>query len=566
MALRQYTWFRFGRKHPNEIDPDEILIDSENLPNFNIHQFEGRLEKPVSKRSIYSVIAFFVLVVLIFLTRIWSLQVANGSAYAHISENNRLKHILIFADRGIIEDRNGILLAWNDPIEGKDSPRRAYIQKDGFAHLLGYTTAPQKDTSGYYYEENFIPHEGVEEEFTSFLSGKNGLKIIETDALGKIVSESLLNPSKPGEELKLSIDADLQGALYQAIKNLAEKVDFQGGAGAIMDIHTGEILALTSYPEYSPQILSDGSNREAISAYMKSMRTPFLNRGVNAFIPGSVIKPYLALGALTEGIISPEKKILSTGSIAVPNPYFPGKESVFTDWKAHGEVDMRRAIAVSSNVYFYEIGGGYKDQKGLGITRIEKYMRLFGFGEKTGIDLGGEKEGVVPSPQWKRETFQGEEWRLGDTYNTAIGQYGVQVSPIQLLRATASIANNGILLTPTVKKLFEAPLIREKDRVPISPSYFQIIREGMREGVLDGTARALNTSLVKVGAKTGTAELGVTKQKVNSWVSGFFPYDNPRYAFVVLMEKGQRKNLFGSPLVMLEVFEYMAQQKPEMLE
>ena len=154
----------------------------------------------------------------------------------------------------------------------------------------------------------------------------------------------------------------------------------------MMDIHTGEIWSMASYPEYSSQVLSDGAPREKISFYTNNKDKPFLNRVVSGlYPPGSTVKPYLALAALNERVIEPETQILSTGSISIPNPYFPDKESVFVDWKAHGLVDMREAIAVSSNVYFYEIGGGYEEQKGLGIKNIEKYMRIFGFGEKTGI-------------------------------------------------------------------------------------------------------------------------------------------------------------------------------------
>ena len=156
------------------------------------------------------------------------------------------------------------------------------------------------------------------------------------------------------------------------------------------------------------------------------------------------------MGALTEGVIDPYKKILSTGSISIPNPYFPDQKTVFKDWKAHGWTDMREAIAVSSDVYFYEIGGGFESQKGLGIVNIEKYAQLFGIGQKTGIDLPDEKGGIIPGPEWKIKNFKGEPWRIGDTYNTVIGQYGFQVTPLEMVRAISAIANYGTLVTPAL--------------------------------------------------------------------------------------------------------------------
>ena len=168
------------------------------------------------------------------------------------------------------------------------------------------------------------------------------------------------------------------------------------------------------------------------------------------YMPGSIVKPFIASAALTEKIITPEKSILSIGSISIPNPYNPDKESVFKDWKAHGYVNMREAIAVSSDVYFYEIGGGFGDQPGLGIARIKQYLELFGFGKADDNNFLLDVKGTIPDPAWKAQVFDGEPWRIGDTYNTSIGQYGMQVTPMQALRATAAIANGGFLVDPTL--------------------------------------------------------------------------------------------------------------------
>ncbi len=548
-----------------EIGPDEIFIDAKNLPSYDMDRLEGKIERPISKQALYGLGAFFFLIVILFLGKAWTLQVRDGGIYEKRSENNSLKKTVIIAERGVISDRNDELVAWNDPNLKGDFSLRKYTESPGFGLLLGYLSYPLKDSDGFYYQPYFVGKDGVEGFFDRELSGQNGLKITETNATGKIESESVLEPPKSGSKVKLSIDSRVESALYGYIKELANRVDFSGGSGIIMDIKTGEILALTSYPEYSSQILTDGKDTEIIGGYSKSKFQPYLNRPISGvYTPGSIVKPFMALGALTEGVINPEKEILSTGSISIPNPYDKTKKTVFNDWKAHGYVNMRQAIAVSSNVYFFEIGGGFQNQKGLGINNIEKYLRLFGFGGETGIDIGIEEIGTIPNPKWKEENFEGEIWRIGDTYNTAIGQYGMQITPIQMARAMAAIANGGFLLKPTIIAKDEKEKSNQKtERIPIDEKSFQVVREGMRLGVVDGTAKALNIQAVKVAAKTGTAELGTTKQRVNSWVTGFFPYENPRYAFIVQMERGPRSNLFGASLVMRELLDWMSVYTPE---
>ena len=226
------------------------------------------------------------------------------------------------------------------------------------------------------------------------------------------------------------------------------------------------------------------------------------------------------------------------------------------DWKAHGLVDLRHAIAVSSNVYFYEVGGGYQGQKGIGIMNIEKYTRMFGFGTTTGIYFLGEKAGTIPDPEWKAKNFNGEAWRVGDTYNTSIGQYGFQVSPIQVVRGVAAIANEGVLITPTFIKADGAPVKNES--INLNPDFYTIVKEGMRLGVTEGTSAPLNFPFMEIASKTGTAQINVLKDEVNSWVIGFWPYKNPKYAFAVVMERGSKNNQFSATLVMQEFFNWLS--------
>jgi penicillin-binding protein 2 len=349
--------------------------------------------------------------------------------------------------------------------------------------------------------------------------------------------------------------------LYTAIADVAKNVGFAGGAGVIMDVHTGEIIAYTSYPEFSSEVMSSKSDKTLVKRYLTDTNRPLFDRVIDGlYTPGSIVKPYVALGALTEKIIDPTTNIVGTAYIAIQNQYDPTQQTLFRDWKAHGLVDMRKAIAVSSDVYFYEVGGGYKDQKGLGISKLDQYFGLFGFGQHIDESFFTGSAGVIPTPAWKASRFNGESWRLGDTYHTAIGQYSFQVTPIQVVRAVAALANGGSLINPTIVKDTQGSLVRQ---IAIAPGDFQIVREGMRKGVLEGTGTSLNVPYVHVASKSGTAELGVTKENVNSWMTGFFPYENPRYAFAVVMERGSRHNLIGAGAVMRETLDWMNTHTPE---
>lgn len=537
------------RKHA-EIDPDEIFLDSENLPDFDTHQLEGTIERPIPKRAVLAVAGVFLSAFLLLGWKVSALQVLNGRDFKNQSENNSLKHIAYFAERGIIYDRNQVELAWNDP-------DRVYIKDGGYAHLLGHLGHPEEEeiAKTNIHPEELIGRIGVERVFESQLHGTNGLKIVETDVKGQVRSENIFTPSLPGEEVHLSIDSRIQTEMYTVIKDLAEDRGFESGAGVMMDIHTGELLAITSYPEYDPANPAPSLN---------DPRKPFLPRALGGvYTPGSIIKPFVALGALEQKITTPERIIVSTGSISIQNPYDPEKKTVFKDWKAHGPVNLRRAIAVSSDVYFYVVGGGFEGKPGLGIREIERYARMFGFGQATGIELEGEAEGVIPSPEWKAANFDGEEWFLGNTYHTSIGQYGFGVTPIQVVRAVAAIANKGTLIIPSIEKR-DTP--RAFSKIPIPENYFKIVQEGMRMGVNEGgTAAGLDIPAVKIAAKTGTAEIGVTKARVNSWVTGFFPYENPRYAFAMVLERGPRDNTIGAVFAGRKLFEWMAKETPEYL-
>jgi penicillin-binding protein 2 len=545
------------------VEPDEIFLDSKNIQNFDRQQFEGRIERPISKKTIWILSATFVFFTLIFGGRLFYLQIEKGTAYLKRSQNNVLEKSILFADRGIIYDRNKVELAWNNKTDEQNPvPMREYLAP-GFSHLLGYVSYPSVDSTGNYWQGSFIGKDGLEKEYDSSLDGQNGSKIIETDALGKIYSENIVDAPVQGVDLVTTVDSRIQKELFTLIQNLSASRTFTGGAGVIMNAQNGEIITATSYPEYNSEILSLGKDATAINSYLTDSRKVFLNRDISGlYTPGSIVKPFFALGALNEGVIDPNTKILSTGSISIPNPYVPNQKTVFKDWRVNGWVNMMQAIAVSCDVYFYEIGGGYQNQKGLGIANIEKYAKLFGFGDTTGIDLPGEKQGTIPSPEWKALNFKGDPWRIGDTYHTAIGQYGFQVTPMEMVRAVGAIANGGTLLTP---HLILNDTVKENDTSVLNfkKTDFSIVQEGMRDSVTFGTAVGLNVPYVQVAAKTGTAQLGVSKNKVNSWVEGFFPSDNPEYAFAIMMEAGPNTNEVGATSVMRQLLDWMSINTPE---
>lgn len=553
--------WRRRKKTYADISPDEILIDSSNLPEFDRDQFEGRIERPLSTRALSVAGVCLALLFVALLGRASDLQLVQGAAYAKQARENQLSQTTVFADRGLIVDRTGRELVWNDREHVTDDyATRVYTQVPGVAHVLGYVKEPAKDSSGNYYRDSFAGVDGVELVFNQTLGGSNGLKLTETDARGDVVAEAVVEPPHTGEKLTLSIDAVVSELLYKAIAGRATDSRFQGGAGVVMDVHTGELLALVSYPEYSPTALMEG-DKDAIAALNADKRRPFLNRATDGlYAPGSIVKPVVGVAILEENIINPQKQIYSAGQISIPNPYNPDKPSIFKDWKAHGWVDLRRAIAVSSDIYFYAVSGGFQDQKGLGIRLLDEYYKLFGFGVEAGLAGFSSALGNIPTPEWKEATFDGDPWRLGDTYNTSIGQYGMQLTPLQAARAAAALAT-GKLLVP---QIVASSTPRGQD-LGISPQNLKIVQEGMRMSVTEGIAGAVNLPYVAVAAKTGTAQVGVRNEYINSWMIGFWPYENPRYAYAVVLERGPASTLVGTSAAVGDFFRAMHEQTPQYL-
>lgn len=550
-------------------DPDLVLLDASNIPHFDKTQLEGRIVEPVSPRALVIVGVCAVAVLSVFVYKTFLLQIVHGAEYALLSEKNRHDERIIFAQRGVIYDRYARELSWNEPLpiaeDGSGGySRRMYRDEDGFGHLIGFVTYPAKDTAGNWWRTEYEAKAGAEKMFDTVLRGENGMHFLETDAQGNVREGSATKAPRDGDNIVLSIDADLQKKFAESIHQGVIRSGFVGGAGGIIDIHTGELIVLTSVPEYRSQVLSDGNDRARISAYSTQSDKPFLHRALQGeYAPGSIVKPFVALAALEENIITPEQEILSTGALIVPNPYNPALPTVFRDWKAHGWTNMREALAVSSDVYFYEVGGGFGTQEGLGIARLDAYARQFGFGIPTGFDTESESIGNIPTPAWKEEMFgEDDPWRIGNTYHTSIGQFGFLVTPIQALRFSASLANGGTLMVPHLEK----GVTKKGEVYAYAPEHVRVIHEGMYMAVHQGTVASLNIPGIEIAGKTGTAEVGTRNQFMNSWVIGFWPYENPRFAFAVVLERAHAGTLVGAAPSMRPFFEWLVAEHPAYAE
>jgi len=418
---------------------------------------------------------------------------------------------------------------------------RNYTFGESFSHILGYTgriNQTELDNANNYAVNDYIGKQGIEKSYEEFLRGIPGKLEEEKNAVGVKFGENIISNSEAGKNLVLSIDSNLQNKVYDELKKEVEKIEAKRGAVVAMDPRTGQVLALVSYPSFDNNLFSKGISQAELDQIQNNSDNPLFNRAIAAQYPtGSTIKPFLASGALQEKIISPDKKINDKGYIEVRSQYDPNVVWRYGGVEPHGWVNMREAIAVSSNIYFYTVGGGYGDQQGLGPTRIKKYLELFGWGQKNNIDIPGEFQGFVPSPEWKKQTKK-ESWWDGDTYNLSIGQSDLKVTPLQVATAYCSIANGGILYKPQiVQKIIDGPefkpeIIRENF---IDPENLQIVREGMREAVLYGSSVSLNSLPVHIASKTGTAETS-HKGYYNAWVSTFAPYENPEIVLVTIIE------------------------------
>jgi penicillin-binding protein 2 len=569
----------------------------------------------------YMVIAAFLLLVM----RLWQLQILQGSEHRKLSEANRLRIVNIAAPRGIIFDRNGIPLVKNSPYyyaaiipgeydktkvgllsevihipaqeiiaktnkpdlspfvpirlkQGLSFSEIAYIEArrsdfpglileievnreypfgDVGSHLIGYLGKPSplqlkdpaiKDVP----PDIFIGQWGVEKLFDNSLRGSQGKKIIEVNALGREIRMLQETPPVKGKDISLSIDINLQ---KEAEKAFGER------AGALVAIKpdSGEILGMISKPSFDPNLFTKGISSDKWMTLINDNKKPMLNRAIQSqYPPGSTFKIVTAIAGLEEGVINTNTKVDCRGGINY------GSWS-FGCWQKHGHgiVSIHRAIVESCDVFFYEVG------RRLGIDKIHAYATALGLGEKTGLELGNEKQGLIPNTKWKLEKKK-LPWFLGETFNAAIGQGYVAVTPLQLAMMTSTVANGGILYKPTLIK-DSKPSISGK--LKIAPENLEIVKSGLF-GVVNepsGTGWTAKSESIPICGKTGTAQVVTMKKGVrysaekfrdHAWFVAFAPVEKPEIALSVLVEHGGHGGGAAAPIAHRAIEEYYKSAHP----
>jgi len=450
------------------------------------------------------------------------------------------------------------------------TPGRMYTGGEEFSHILGYV-GPQfaedaKRLEGLNYQLNEpIGKDGLESRYESELRGTIGYSAVEQDASGRqITALQTVNPV-PGNSLELALDAGLQRYVAELLQDsMYDSSGIWGDAtvasAVVMNPNTGEVYALVTLPTFDNNIYADIRNRGAeYEAIIADKRDILLNRALSVASPGSTFKLVTAAAGLEEGNVKPE-----TSRFIPQKLEFKGENNVIydlIDWKAHGTIDLRNAIAWSSNIYMFLIAGGIPGEfAGLGkdaetsAVILSNWARKFGYGQPTGIDLYGEASGTIPTPDWKKRIYGGaqfnpedREWFISDTWFSAIGQGNVTATPLQVTRATAAFANGGKLVTPHVVNQVIAPdgkVIKTVDGDPqeidVEQSTLQVVREGMLGSVQYGAGARAAIPHASVAGKTGTSEFykedGSLSQ--HAWFTGFAPYDNPEVVVTVYFDVG----------------------------
>ncbi|MCL2720132.1 MAG: penicillin-binding protein 2 [Treponema sp.] len=411
---------------------------------------------------------------------------------------------------------------------------RNYVDVGSLSHILGYVGDITRDelTTLYnlgYQMGDMIGKSGIERQYDELLRGEKGFETRTVDSRGRrIAGLENINRVSPvmGKNLVLTIDADLQTLVEKAVGP-------QNGAAVVMRPSTGEILAMVSYPWYDPNIFTDGLAAD-FRALLDDPSRPFINRAIqSSYPPASTFKIVMSTSILSENVYQPEQSVLCRGMMNYGN----------RNWHCwnragHGRLNLRGALWHSCNIYYMTVG-----RDNLGIERIINTARDFGYGKLTGIDLPGEAEGLVPTPQWKERRFH-ERWVLGDTMNVSIGQGFMLVTPLQMCNMVSMIVNNGTIYKPHVLKEVRDPITNAIESVVspevihksnINPSVFEFVRQDMRSVVTQGTAQyPLNMRTVQIAGKTGTAEIGLS-DRWHSWFTAFAPFNstNPEEQIVV---------------------------------
>ena len=551
-------------------------------------------------------------------TGFWFTQLVQGDYYRELAENNRLRKLPIKAPRGLIFDRKGRLLVENVPsynlmidrsraadlsrslgfaagvldrppaelqqilqnyrsvpsfkpvllaenlslsevarfgVEGLEYPEfevevqhlRLYRHREQTAHVLGYLGEPTLEeiekSKGAYQPGDMIGKKGIEQAYNADLRGRDGERVVIVDSRGQLLEEYKRIPAVPGKNLTLSIDLDLQQEAARWLDG-PEKV----GAVVAMDPRNGEILALVSAPAFNPNLFARRLQQADWQALIDDPNHPLQNRAIqNTYSPGSTFKIVMATAGMTDHDFDPHTSVLCTGS-----KVFYGRP--FRCWRkgGHGTVDAHSAIKLSCDVYFYTLG-----QK-MGIEHIARYARLFGLGSLTGIDIEGEKRGVVPDPEWS-EKARKQPWYPGETISVSIGQGPVLVTPLQMAEVTALVANGGFRVVPHLVKDANLP---PPERVPLDPEALSIVRGGMSGVVNEPGGTAYGSARlpgIEIAGKSGTVQVIAQAQRTeehnlpfkyrdHAWFTSFAPVDNPELVVTVFAEHGGGGSKVAAPI------------------
>jgi penicillin-binding protein 2 len=413
------------------------------------------------------------------------------------------------------------------------------------SHVLGYTGKMSREELEIFEEQGYesidpIGKIGVERSAEATLRGQPGEMVVEIDAHGKELSVVSKTDPTPGVDVHLTIDAKFQQFIEERLAHLFDISTASRASVVALNPKTGEVYALVSLPSYDNNLFAQGIETDAFADLVEDKSQPLFFRAISGEFPsGSTFKPFVAYAALADRIVSERTSFVSTGGLRVGDWFFP-------DWKSggHGVTDVRKAISESVNTFFYTVGGGFGEFTGLGVERMTQYAERFGFGRPTGIDLPEEATGFLPSKKWKEET-KGERWYVGDTYHLAIGQGDFLTTPLQMAHATGIIANNGIRVTPHVIMSETAPV---EEQIPDLDTYsLSVVKQGMRQTVVSGSARSLAALPFSVAGKTGTAQ-APGYERFHSWFTGFAPYEDPEIAVSVLVEEGGESAETAVPL------------------
>jgi penicillin-binding protein 2 len=408
--------------------------------------------------------------------------------------------------------------------------------------------------------DDFVGKMGIEEEYDTTLQGTPGVDVAFTDAYGKVLGEEQQSAPAIGGSVHLTIDGGLQTELYDRISQELVTLNRQVGIGLAINPQTGAVLSLVNLPGFDNNAFETPASSSAeIQDYLTSPLKPLFDRVVSGqYQPGSTIKPLDGVAALKEGVIASDQELYSPGYLMVPDPYNSSTPTKYADWEPHGYIDLAAALAQSSDVYFYIVGGGSPEYttpplnnpvdygvQGLGAAQLYDWWTTFGLGKPTGIDLPSEAAGFLPTPAWW-STISTRPWSLGDTYNVSIGQGSLAVTPIQLLSYVDAIANGGKIYRPYLNAS-DTPVVNE-DLTSLLPQIEQV-QQGMLEAVTSprGTAYTMDGLPAQACAKTGSAQVE-NNQEENALFVGYFPCTNPQVALLILIENSKQGSLNAVPI------------------